>query len=408
MRTTSIAIVCGLVSLCGCSKSEQKREPDVQSPIPLDDKTKTPPKVAPPPRANYTSVPAHTDPPKENGPVHPTQLAVGDNHSCVRMSDDTLRCWGSNDWGQLGNGTVTMTEAVVTPLVTGVVEVSAGYGFTCARLRDHTVSCFGNAQDGEIGVSSSSDNSSIPTPTPVPGLADVVQIDSSTKHSCALHANGTVSCWGDNTYGLLGDGTTTQPPSGAVQVKGLDGVTQLSVGDAVCARRVDGTAWCWGTNMSETAQPVPGLANIAEAAVGGLLECVRDDAGRVTCWGSDDSGQLGPDGTGDGPTMIRGLSGVTSLAASDTHACAIVGKEVLCWGTSWVNPSFPKDCLTDTTHTGGGGGVVQWKYCATPTPVAKITGAIAVDVSQFHACAVTGTGVVWCWGADSQPTKISL
>lgn len=406
MRTAaSVWLIVLAFASASCTKSGPK-----SGPPPVDDLK--PAAIVP----GRTAVPAHVDPAKESGPARATQIALGDNHACARMSDDTLRCWGGNDWGQLGIGDVNQTNRVVTPLVTGVVEVAAGYGFTCARLRDLTVSCFGNALDGEIGVPSPSnpdENHSIASPTLVPGVNGAVGIGSGMKHSCVVRVDGTVSCWGDNTYGLLGDGTTKSPRSGAVQVKGLDGVTQIGVGDVVCARRVDGTAWCWGSNTTATAQPVAGLSNVVEAAGAPLGACVRDDAGGVKCWGPNDSGQLGRDAhdlaAEDKPAPVKGLVGVTSIAITQTHACAIAGKELVCWGADWISPSFPAACLKNTAHTGGGGGSpAQWKYCAAPTPVAGIPEPIATDVSPNQACALTRAGEVWCWSPHNKPARIAL
>ncbi len=377
--------------------------------------TPTPPPTPPhdaAPRA-LTAVPAHVDPPLEAGPPHPTQLAVGSNHACARMSDDTLRCWGSNDWGQLGDGTVLANPLVVTPALAGVVEVSAGYGFTCARLRDRTVRCFGNALAGEIGVPSPTEperNHSIPTPTEVPGLTDAVQLGSTHKHTCAVRADGTVVCWGDDSRGELGDGQR-RAIVGPVQVVGLDGVTQLGIGPFTCARRVDGTAWCWGLDRSLRAAPLPGVAGVAEVAMGYLVGCVRGDAGAVRCWGSNDSGQLGRDGDEGVPAPVEGLVAARAVAVGATHACAIVGDEVQCWGAASINPGFATSCLTVTAHAGGGGGApAQWEYCATPTAVPGVEAPIAIASSDRRMCALTRAHEVLCWGdfGEDQPTRAPL
>ncbi|HVV88807.1 MAG TPA: hypothetical protein VHE35_37445, partial [Kofleriaceae bacterium] len=377
--------------------------------------TAAPPPVAPPPvdaaPARLTPVPARADPPVEPGPAHATQLAAGANHVCARMSDDTLRCWGGNDWGQLGNGTVELTKDVVTPALAGVVEVSAGYGFTCARLRDHTVRCFGTDDEGELGVASPTEpdaNHAIPTPTAVPGLTDAVQLSSTTKHSCAVRRDGTVACWGDDRYGELGGAHRSTGP-GIVQVAGLDGVTQVAAGDFTCARRVDGTAWCWGTNMTPAARPVAGLSAVAELAMGELFGCARDDRGDVTCWGAGDSGQLGhADGEPQAP--VAGLHGASALALGSDDACAIAGGKVQCWGADWVNPDFPAACLRLTAHTGGGGAPAQWHYCPTPAPVRGITAPVALAAGDAHVCALTAAHDVLCWGQDGtpRPTRVPL
>src|SRR6185295_4934700 len=108
--------------------------------------------------------------------------------------DGTARCWGNNQWGQLGDGTKTSRSTpVAVQGLTGAVAVSAGGTAACALLADHTVACWGDNSEGALGngtfVSSS-------TPVAVPGLNDITAISTGDSHACALHAGGTVSCWG--------------------------------------------------------------------------------------------------------------------------------------------------------------------------------------------------------------------
>jgi hypothetical protein len=396
-RSNGVVVLLVLLGACG-SKTRQ-------APPPPPSKDAAPPTL--------TAVPAHEDPLVEAGPAHATQIAVGYGHACARMSDDTMRCWGSNDFGELGAGTLLVATKQATPAVTGVVEVSAGYGFTCARLRDHTVRCWGNALDNEIGVASPTDpavNHSITAPTVVPGLTDAVQIGSSLKHSCAVRADGTVACWGDNTYGQLGDGAE-KPTLGPVAVEGLDGVTQIGVGDFTCARRVDGTVKCWGTNTGLTPQPIA-VKDVVEVRTGNLLGCARDGAGVVSCWGADDSGQLGraDDAIASNvPAPVAGLTATGRIAVAGTHACAIAGAQLLCWGDEAINPGFASDCLRDTHHTGGGGSPAQWRYCSTPTAIAGITDPVDVGTMARFACVLTATHAVLCWGdGAATPTAVEL
>ncbi len=394
MKRALIAIV-----VIGCGSKDKPKEAPKESPsrrpVPVD----AAPAIDATPKP-LTPVPAHVDPPREDGPARPTQLAVGYNHACARMSDDTMRCWGGNDWGQLGDGTLLVATKKTTPALTDVVQVSAGYGFTCARRRDHTVWCFGNALDGEIGVPSPTDpavNHSIPVPTQVPDLTDAVDI-SSAFHSCAARADGTVWCWGRGRKG---------------KVAGVDGVTQITAGYATCARRVDATAWCWDADQGDTPKPLA-VKDVVEVRAGIGFACARDGAGALWCWGANDSGQLGrttDDVSSDVPAPVQGLTGAGAFAASDTHGCAIVGKDLLCWGEGWINPSFPEDCMTMTQHSGGGegGSPAQWEFCAKPTVVKGVLEPTDVGTLSRMACAIANDDRVVCWGADDPwPTTIGL
>lgn len=211
------------------------------------------------------------------------QIAVGPSHACARLSSGTVRCWGQNDSGQLGDETTT------------------------AR----------------------------PTPTPVHGLGDAVEIAVGTSHSCARKKDGSVSCWGANAAGQLGDGTTKSHGAPA-PVNGLAGAAQIACGGFLgCARLGDGTVSCWGRNQPQRAA-VTGLAAVAEVVVGGSHACARTKDGAVSCWGDNESGQLG-DGTKERrvvPARVVGVGAATMLALGERHTCAVTagGAETWCWG----------------------------------------------------------------------------
>src|SRR5262249_20259299 len=147
-------------------------------------------------------------------------------------------------------------------------------------------------------------------------LTGVVSVSTGAEHACALTSAGSVYCWGKNNAGQLGDGTTTDRAQ-AVQVSGVSTVVQVALGGAYsfvvghsCARKVDGTLWCWGRNdigqlgdgttANQTTPVQAGAAtlgsNVAEVALGGNHSCARKTDGTLWCWGDNGTGQLG-DGT---------------------------------------------------------------------------------------------------------------
>jgi len=220
-------------------------------------------------------------------------LAVGFGFSCALAEDGTVRCWGRNDSGQLGDGTrePRRTPAPV-PGLTGVAAIAAGREQACAVLEDRTVRCWGD-------MLATFCREEVPVPVPVPGLAGVAQLSVGWDHACAVLEDGTVRCWGENDGGQLGDGSWTHRFT-PVAVAGLTDAAAVEAGDGVtCAVRRDGTVVCWGKNQCgqadggasgrpylETPTPVPGVTGVAQLAVGGMQTCARRTDDGVLCWGA--------------------------------------------------------------------------------------------------------------------------
>jgi alpha-tubulin suppressor-like RCC1 family protein len=187
------------------------------------------------------------------------ELSSGYEHSCARLADGTLRCWGWNGVGQLGDGTINnQTTAVTVQGVAGAVGVAAGGLHTCAQLGDGTVACWGDYSFGQLGDVSAyleaislSEDAGVPPGLPpvlVAGISDTVKVVAGRFHSCALLGNGTVKCWGANSKGQLGNGTTTDSAS-PVTVQSLSNGVEVRAGAYhTCARLADDTVKCWGAN----------------------------------------------------------------------------------------------------------------------------------------------------------------
>jgi len=249
-------------------------------------------------------------------------VSTGDDHACALLRTRQARCWGVNDNGALGDGTTIdrATPAVVggnTPLA-GVVQISAGVFHTCAVLEDTTARCWGLNASGQLGDGTTTQRNA---PVVVGGstpLSGVVEISAGQVHTCARLADGTVSCWGSNFFGQIGDGGrgSSQTPVGVV---GLSGISGISAGAFhSCAVRLSGQALCWGRNLSgelgsgstEVAQvteptfvggatPTSGLRSVSAS---GSSTCAVTTADQVRCWGSNTGGQIG-DGT-DVPRLL--------------------------------------------------------------------------------------------------------
>lgn len=331
--------------------------------------------------------------------------AGGYAHSCARLTDGTVRCWGFNFYGELGDGTLTTrSNPVAVSGLSGVAEVAAGHRHTCARLTDGTVRCWGRNNTGQLGDGTTGFGS--PTPVAVSGLSGVAELaaggSDSGSHTCARLTDGTVRCWGDNTSGQLGDGTTTNR-STPVAVSGLSGVTHIAAGGAhTCARLTDGTVRCWGWNFRgqlgdgtttnrSTPVAVSGLTGVAAIAGGYSHTCASLAAGTARCWGLNSNGQLGDGSTTNrsSPVSVAGLAGVAHITTRVHYTCArLTDGTVRCWGDNGEGQ------LGDGTTTDR----------ATPVAVSGLVGAAGITTGGAHTCAwlTGGTARCWGWGVSGQ------
>lgn len=240
-----------------------------------------------------------------NAPVPFTQLVVGSAFACGLGSDGLTYCWGNNAFAALGDGTLA-ARSNPAPIKGGhrFKRLVAGGNFACG-LTDGPVYCWGSI-DGRV-----------PTPAiaaigPVglPG-SDIVRIASLAPgfaHACGITTDGTAACIGRNSSGQLGDGTTTDRDVAPVFVGGGLHFTSLTAGGSfTCGIATDGFAYCWGANSfgqlgdgttANRSVPTRVSGNIAFAtiAAGSNHTCGATSSGKTYCWGQNSSGQLG-DGT---------------------------------------------------------------------------------------------------------------
>jgi len=292
-----------------------------------------------------------------------TAVSVGGRHSCALLAaGGTVRCWGANTDGQLGNGTKTDSSVpVAVSGLTGVIALDAGSDFTCALLASGGIRCWGRNSAGQLGTGTTT-GSSVPVPvlaaaTPPTPLTGVIALSAGPTHVCAVPANRTLKCWGANASGQLGNGTTTGSRL-PVPVTGLTGVIDVAAGSGTsCAVIANRTAKCWGSNSSGTfgngtwlndsTVPVPaavGLTGIVRLDVAQYNACAVLADATARCWGFNGSGQLGnnlpcvPYSTPSNcdslvPSKVSGLTGAVSVSIGAAYACAfLVGSTAKCWG----------------------------------------------------------------------------
>jgi alpha-tubulin suppressor-like RCC1 family protein len=295
------------------------------------------------------------------------------------------------------------------------IELAAGGSLVCARTAGG-VSCWGDDYVGQTGDGGPTGTDHA-VPVRVLGLTDAIDIAVTKVSGCAVRASGSVVCWGANTYGQLGDGVTprtdpcgecTSTPVGVVGI--TDAIQVAAGGDTHCALHAGGTVSCWGSDgrgqlgdgsgttlsgcafsglCSTTPVSVMGLTDAVEVVggVGGTGSghfCARRSGGAVVCWGYDSFGQLGDGGVGTGrsPVVVTGLTDAIHLAAGGSHTCAIrAGGSVTCWGDN---------------RDGQIGGVGT--SSSTPRAVAGVTDAVEIAAGGENTCVRRATGSLLCWG----------
>ena len=394
------------------------------------------------------------------------KLAVGNGHSCALLANGGVKCWGQNDHHQVtsANGNVTSPLAVSVMTQTNlemmhdIIDVSAGSYHTCALRSDGTTLCWGEGAQGQLGVA----GAIYPANSGSLEGVDAVHISANGSHTCAVAANGTAWCVGSNTMGQLGigshDGTPHHYPSQVTKSNGtaLTGVISLSAGyDHNCALVQGGQVYCWGASdqgqtggaasitLKTRATLVAGITDAISVVAGQEYTCVQRVSGSVTCFGRNDSAQLGSgvntpsvasgvtpalpsdhgalqldagwyhtcqrgnDGTvqcegingygqlGDGsfndhaaPAPVRNLTSAVAVVTGAVHSCALLSNHtVQCWGYDWWG------ALGDGNTSGSR---------TAPWPVTGLNDALSIDAGLAHTCVITIGGLIKCWGHDDQ------
>lgn len=332
----------------------------------------------------------------------PSSITAGGAHTCSRMGVK-IKCWGSNSNGQLGDGTTFDRLAPVEPsnLAEDITGIATGGSHTCALVGNGSIKCWGANSSGQLGDGTTIDR--IAPLDSVSKIEDITAVATGGSHTCGLSRSGGVRCWGSNRNGQLGDGSTVDRPA-PVDVTGLSaGIIAISAGTHhSCAINSKGIAVCWGSNVNgqlgdgtsvDSVTPV-GVSdlgvNVNAIAAGGSHTCALTNKGAVACWGNNSAGQLGlGKAGGDQPTPIAvaGIDDeVIAITAGGSHTCALTVKgTVKCWGSN------------NFGQLGDGTSIAR----PAPVDVSGLDGEIvAIAAGENHTCALTSESGIRCWGLN--------
>jgi len=353
-----------------------------------------------------------------------TVASAGPYDACAISSAGAVYCWGADTSGQLGNNTASSTPSSVPVAVTTsgtpmsgvtVTQIANGNNFACA-LGGGAVYCWGYGTNGQLGNNATA-QSNVPVAVYTAGVLSgitVTQLDSGYDASCVLSSAGLAYCWGNNTYGQLGNNSTTQSAVPvAVSVAGvLAGVvlSQISGGQYyTCALAAAGGGYCWGTDTSgQLGDPdvsvdflVP-VATVVPAEISaGYTHACMIRVSNAFCWGDNTYGELGNNSTISSSVPVLVYTGgvlsvpanvvLTQVASGNGFTCALSQTgTVYCWGLNSSgqlgnNSTTSSDVPVAVTTSGVLSGVV----------------VTSISAGANFMCAASGAGAVYCWGSES-------
>jgi alpha-tubulin suppressor-like RCC1 family protein len=331
-------------------------------------------------------------------------MAPGSAYTCALIEDGTVRCWGNNDFWQLGDGSKLRRTKPGPPMigVTDVTYLGAGHDHTCVVTQDGSVLCWGNNYKNQLGVVGENPG----VPVRVQGFDDAAaDVECNGVHgygsgfSCARLRSGRVWCWGSNEHGELGNGAIGAPNATPAPVLNLEDAAQIALADrGACARRASGTVVCWGSqpygplrsssNAPNLTRPeeVPGLTDVRFIAAGYSHYCAIVGAeSRVKCWGDDNDGQLGDGDFGYQSEGIvdTGLIGAEVRAGYGSICIRTLAGDIHCLGRN------------DFGQLGQGTTDNTWRF---GRAVLLSSPPVSFGMRYWGGCALLATGRVQCWG----------
>jgi alpha-tubulin suppressor-like RCC1 family protein len=319
-------------------------------------------------------------------------MTAGSAHSCYMLDNGSVKCWGSNTYGQLGLGNTTNQgvnssemgdnlDAVDLGSGIKATAIAAGGNHTCAILDNESIKCWGYNASGQLGlgdINNRGDNSSrMGDSLPAVDLGSGITakaIAAGGNHTCAILDNESIKCWGKNASGQLGIGDTNNR------------------GD--------------GSNPMGDSLPVVDLGSERTAKVivaGGSHTCTILDDSSIKCWGENDQGQLGLGNTTDSlnASVVDMGSGITAKAitAGESHTCAILNNSAIkCWGRA---NEGQMGLFKWNINIGSGSNQMGTTGQDDLTKIGTGRTAVAIAAGKNHNCAILDNSSIKCWGANT-------
>lgn len=339
-------------------------------------------------------------------------VSTGQHHTCGVTTTGKGYCWGANGVGQLGIGQTSNYGELVPVAVAGDhrwTYIDAGLHFACGLDTDGAAWCWGPNFHGNLGNGTVGYGDAVPTPGRVAGGLRFAAISAGYEHACALTEEGEAYCWGNNTYGQLGNDTITVPFGEGAPVPVVGGLRfrEISVTrDFSCAITLDDDMYCWGDDevgqlgddAGAPSRQVPHPVLVAgghkwkTVATADSHACALTVKGRAYCWGADFYGELGigvSEVNSNVPAPVESAETFVDIGVGSTHSCAVTENgDAYCWGDNY----FAK--LGDGTKE---------SPAAHPTPLRVIGGvsfAGFIEGGEEHTCALGSNGRAYCWGTD--------
>jgi len=333
-----------------------------------------------------------------------SEVVMQSNTTCALTTSGQVWCWGANDRGEVGDG--SLTDRLVptrTQLPFVAVQISLGSSHGCARGTAGEPWCWGDNTDGELGDGTI-------TARPMPGAVTVegalTMLALGSHFTCGRRANGVIVCWGRNDNGQLGNGTTagSRVPvivGGAGEVIGMTAANYTT-----CVRRSSLDAACWGRNefgqfgnggtANSTIPVASGFSVVSEVMASGTLTdtpttgqiCGRMPSGALSCAGGNDFGQLGDMSMSPRSTPFTvPIAQVHGMGVGTYHTCAIVGAQraVQCWGRN---------------HVGQLGRGTKTPFELGPAEVLGLSAVTKLVGGRVQTCALLSDATVRCWGGN--------
>jgi alpha-tubulin suppressor-like RCC1 family protein len=372
-------------------------------------------------------------------PAKVKAISGGFGHICALLSNGKVKCWGINNVGQIGDGSEKSIRIIPVTVVglSNATAISSGSAHTCALLSNGSVKCWGYDNYGQLGdgeihrfiLPGLIEEKYFGVPITVVGLSNAIAIAAGDEHTCALLSNGSIKCWGRNDWGELGNGKSSPEEnysSTPVLVNGIKDAIGICAGSIhTCALLKNRTVKCWGSNfmgqlgygkitaqswnvipsLNVTPTTIRDLSNVAKISCGDTYTCALLTNGSVKCWGGNWYAftRYGKTSLEEGynftPVNLVGISNAIAISAGSGHACAVLSNgSVKCWGSDnygqlgdITNPKiFPRFS----------------SYKPLPVTVVGLSDAVNVTTTYFNSCALLKDGKVKCWGVNFQTRKV--